>query len=175
MNKFGIIKATKFDESNYHQILQGHFNDLSRAGIAYKIVNFISNPDYEIGVFDYLMTPEQYEAWINDCLYLIVPNLVIPDLISQINLVEDIIFEDQWDAVYAKTEVTTRNGESGFVKTKFITFTTCKLLQLDEGDEAIIQGLVDLYNSKQTGAALDHPILFNSLEELNIYKSNHSL
>lgn len=172
MVKYGIIKADNFVQNDYHAIIKNNFQGVSRAGVGYKVVCAIDNPLYfEQGNFDYIFSQSEYNAWIVDTPYIIIPNLIIPEIKEQIALVEDVLFQEQFIYVDNLEEVTTRNNNVGNVVASSVIFTPCKVLKWEEGDNLLLQGIVDLYNSKNTGVTIDFDCFFNTKQEMEDWKN----
>jgi len=169
--KIGIIESVKFNASNYESFLVTEFKDISRGGISYKML-FAFAEWIDGSIFDFrFSTALEYTNWFNDFIYIIIPTELVPNLMTMTTLVEDVVFEDQFDVILAKETIETRNGAIGDIVTLSVKMVTCKVSRWEQGDDEKLASIVELFNSfYNPPRQIIFGCKFNSLQDLESFK-----
>lgn len=168
---YGVVAASTFDANNYPVYLRDAFYDVNKGGTMYKAI-FAFDQDVVGGVFDYSFVDAiAYTNWLNDYIYIIIPTELVPNLMTMTALVEDVVFEDQFDVILAKETIETRNGNSGNIATLFVKMVTCKVSRWEQGDDEKLASIVELFNSfYNPPRQITFSCKFNSLQDLEAFK-----
>lgn len=168
--KIGIVQAPI--KANYPAFFTPEdFVAITRCGITYYKVLAIAHYIDELP-FDYSFdTEEAYQTWLTDFIYVIIPSELIPSLVELSSFVEDIDVANQFNVVLSKTSITTRNAATYSIPSDVINMTPCKLLAWEPGDDAILQGIIDVWNSYEDYRVIDFACKFDSYAELEAFKA----
>lgn len=112
----------------------------------------------------------QWVRDVVDLIYVIIASELIPSLVDLSAFVEDIDVANQFNVILSTTDITTRNAATYKVPCDVINMTPCKLLAWEDGDDAILQGIVDVWNSQEDYRVIDFPCKFDSYAELEVFK-----
>jgi hypothetical protein len=168
MIKIGLIK--NFDPSLFEDYLVCDFNLVNRGGTDYHQLTAFS--EYIDDRFDLSFNSiEDYNKWLTDFIYIIIPSELIPSLVELSSFVEDIDVANQFNVVLSKTSITTRNAATYNIPCDVINMTPCKLLAWEKGDDDILQGIIEVWNSYEDYRVIDFACKFDSLPELEAFKA----
>lgn len=168
MIKIGVVK--NFDPSLFEDYLLPDFKEITRCGINYN--QLLAFEQYIDDRFDIVFSSiEEFETWLNDFIYIIIPSEMIPQLTDFIPMVEDIDNANQFDVILSEMDITTRNGEEKTVICDTLKMTPCKCLTWDNGDDSILDGIIYQWNELETYRIIDFPCKFDSLADLEDFKA----
>jgi len=169
MVKHGLIESSRFDAVKYDKIITGSFELIQRGGVEYMHIMAFSHyiDNYP---FDFIKSEDDYQTWLTDFIYVIIPSELIPSLVELSSFVEDIDAANQFNVVLSKTSITTRNAATYNIPCDVINMTPCKLLAWEKGDDAILQGIIDVWNSYEDYRVIDFACKFDSYAELEAFK-----
>lgn len=111
--------------------------------------------------------------WIStviDYQYIIIPSELIPSLTELAALVADIDVQNQFNVILSTTEITTREGITHKVPSDIVNMTPCKILKWKKGDDALLQGIIDVWNSQGDSRIIDFECKFDNLAYLDAFK-----
>lgn len=117
---------------------------------------------------------EDAEAGSQSYQYIIIPSSMVPLLTDMVGLVEDILPHLSFDVVLETTEITNRKGEVKKVKSKVINMTPCAIIEWEEGDDVLLQGIVDNWNSENASKQITFNCRFETLQKLESFRAEQS-
>jgi len=169
ITKIGIIRTP--NPSSYPAFFKDEdFAPITRCGIIYYKVLALSHYIDELP-FDYRFDSEEaYQTWLTDFFYVIIPSELIPSLVDLSAFVEDIDVDNQFNVILSTTDITTRNAATYKVPCDVINMTPCKLLAWEAGDDTLLQGIIDVWNSQEDYRVIDFACKFDSYAELEAFK-----
>ena len=174
--KYGVVAASRFIATNYPDFLRDSFQDVKKGGIDYKAI-FTFEENIVSEFYDYIFDDAiAYTNWINEAIYIIIPTELVPNLETMVDLVEDIVFEDQFDVVLDKSTITSRSGNTGDVVTLSVKMITCKVARWEDGDDEKLQSIINLFNSfYNPPRQITFDCKFNSLSDLEYFKTTNAI
>jgi hypothetical protein len=158
------------DQMTHGQLIAEASSPIVRCGIDYYMVA-MADESYNYQLFDYVFDSyEQLNQWLTDFIYVIIPSELIPSLVELSSFVEDIDVANQFNVILSKTSITTRNAATYNIPCDVINMTPCKLLAWEKGDDDILQGIIEVWNSYENYRVIDFSCKFDSYAELEAFK-----
>ena len=161
--RYCLIEKVKFDKSKFVGFSDSDFKEVIRGGKEYVYCYCFSEyaPLFDI-VFE---TLEDYETWLNDFCYFIIPNEIIPQISHYSGWIIGVKDELTFNLTLNKG-VYTIDGVDYELATNSVQMIVCYVNRwVDEGVN-LLEAIIELWNNDNPTKIINHPIMFDSYKDV---------
>lgn len=167
------IGATKKDLKEFDEILQSDFKVIERAGEQYNYL--LAFEQYIDSKFEYQFnTIEEYEEWLVDFVYFIIPTDFVPMIDHYSGFVKEVLIDKRFDLILESKEIDVE-GKLIKVPTNVVNVIPCSATHWTDEGLAVLDAVIGSWNNQNPTKTIVAPYQFENYNDLIVFRNANNV